>query len=132
VCKARIRSDERLVCSRRDCTSVRVDLREVEVAKWSRLDRSEHILLHRGTRFRASIGLVACPRQHRSVILNRADDTWMIWPVPHRRLEDDSLIVALALAFGLDAVCAGGSLFATLYSTFAAGETASLGSFPHF
>ena len=55
----------------------------------------------------------------------------MVWPVPNRWFEDDSLVVALALAFGLDAVGASRSLLTTLYAAFSTGETSSLGPLPH-
>jgi hypothetical protein len=54
----------------------------------------------------------------------------MVWPVPDGRLEDDALVVAFALAFGLDAVGAGGSLFAALDPPLAAGEASGLGPLP--
>lgn len=60
-----------------------------------------------------------------------ADYPWVIWPVSHGWLEDDSLVVSFALAFRLDAVCAGRSLFTTFYASFSTGEAASLGPLSH-
>jgi hypothetical protein len=65
------------------------------------------------------------------VILYSADDAWMIWPVTNWWFENDSLVVALALAFGLDAVVARRPLLATLYAALSAGETSSLGPLSH-
>lgn len=65
------------------------------------------------------------------MILHRVDHTRMIWPVPDRRFEDDALVVALALALGLDAVGAGRALFTALDATLAACEAASLRPLPH-
>ena len=55
----------------------------------------------------------------------------MIWPVTNCWFEDDSLIVALALAFGLDAIVASRLLLTTLYAALSAGETSSLGPLSH-
>lgn len=55
----------------------------------------------------------------------------MIWPVANRRFEDDSLVVALALAFGFDAIGTGRTLLATLDTAFAAGQATSLGPLAH-
>ena len=55
----------------------------------------------------------------------------MVWPVPYWWFEDDSLVVAFALTFGLDAVGASRSLLTTLYAAFPAGETSGLGHLPH-
>ena len=55
----------------------------------------------------------------------------MIWPVANWWFEDDPLVVALALTFGLDAVGASRSLLTTLYAAFSTGETSSLGPLPH-
>lgn len=65
------------------------------------------------------------------MILDGADNAWVIRPVANRWFEDDSLVVALALAFGLDAVVASRSLFTTLYAAFSAGETSGFGPLSH-
>lgn len=65
------------------------------------------------------------------MVLYGTDYTWMVWPVSDGWFEDDTLVVPFALPFRLDAVCAGRSLFATLYAAFPAGEATSLGSLPH-
>jgi hypothetical protein len=65
------------------------------------------------------------------MILYRADHAWVVWPVPDGRLEDDALVIALALALGFDAVGAGWPLLATLYATFATSEAPSLRPLPH-
>lgn len=65
------------------------------------------------------------------MILHGVDNTWVIWPVSNRGLENDALVVALALALGLDAVGASRSFFATLDAAFAACEAARLGSLSH-
>jgi hypothetical protein len=52
-------------------------------------------------------------------------------PVPNGRLENYTLIVALTLALGLDAVVAGGTLFSTLDASLSASQAAGLGSLPH-
>lgn len=57
--------------------------------------------------------------------------TWMVRPVLHWRFEHDPLVVALALAFRLDAVPTGWSLFTALDAALAASEAAGLGTFPH-
>jgi hypothetical protein len=58
--------------------------------------------------------------------------TWVVWPIFDRSLEDNSLIVAFALAFRLDAIAASWPLFSTLDTTLPTGEAAGLGSLPHF
>jgi len=55
----------------------------------------------------------------------------MVRPALERRLEDDALVVALAHALRLDAVCAGRSLLSTLDPPLATGETACFGPLPH-
>ena len=55
----------------------------------------------------------------------------MIRPVANGRFKDNSLVIALALAFRLDAVGAGRSLLTALYATFSAREAAGLGPLPH-
>jgi hypothetical protein len=55
----------------------------------------------------------------------------MIWPISNWGFEDDSLVVALTLTFGFDAIGAGRSLLTTLYAAFSTGETSSLGPLPH-
>jgi hypothetical protein len=65
------------------------------------------------------------------VVLYCADGAWVVWPVTDGRLEDDALVVALALAFRFDAVAAGWSFFAALDAAFAACQAASLGPFSH-
>lgn len=65
------------------------------------------------------------------MILYGADDSRMVGPVSHGRLEDNSLVIALALAFRLDAVAAGRPLLTALYATFSTSEAARLGPLPH-
>lgn len=65
------------------------------------------------------------------MILYGADYAWMIGPVSNGWLEDDSLVVAFALAFGLDAVCTGRPLLTAFYASFSAGEAACLGPLSH-
>ena len=65
------------------------------------------------------------------MILDCAHDAWMIRPISNRGLEDNSLVVALTLSFGLDAVGTGWSLLATLDTSLPAGQAPSLGPFPH-
>jgi hypothetical protein len=65
------------------------------------------------------------------VELYRAHHAWVVGPVPDGRLEDDALVVALALALGFDAVGASRPLFPTLYATFATSEAPSLRPLPH-
>lgn len=65
------------------------------------------------------------------MVLDSADHAWMIWPISNWGFEDDSLVVALALTFGFDAIGAGRSLLTTLYAAFSTGETSSLGPLPH-
>jgi hypothetical protein len=75
--------------------------------------------------------MIACPGKHGGVVLYSADHAWMIWPVSHWWFEDDSLVVALALTFGLDAVGASRSLLTTLYAALPTGKTPSLGPLSH-
>jgi hypothetical protein len=65
------------------------------------------------------------------MILDRADMAWVIWPVLDGCFEDHPLVVALALALGLDAVGASRSLLAAFDAAFSASEAARLGAFPH-
>ncbi len=65
------------------------------------------------------------------MILDGADHAWVIWPVANGRFEDYPLIVALALALGFDAVCAGWPLFSALDAALSAGQAASLCPLPH-
>ena len=65
------------------------------------------------------------------MILYRAYHAWMVWPVSDGRFEDDSLVVALTLALGLDAIAACRALLATLDATFPTCQTTSLRPLSH-
>ena len=65
------------------------------------------------------------------MVLNGANDTWVIRPVSNGWFEDNSLVVPFALALGLDAVGTGRALFAALDAALAAGQASSLGSLAH-
>ena len=65
------------------------------------------------------------------MVLDSADHAWVVWPVTNGRFEDYSLVVALALTLGLDAVATSWSLLTTLDTAFAAGQASSLGSLAH-
>lgn len=65
------------------------------------------------------------------MILYRADDSWVVWPVSDWGFEDDALVVALAIAPGLDAIIACWALLTTFDASFAAGEAARFGPLPH-
>lgn len=65
------------------------------------------------------------------MVLNGADDTRVIRPVPNGWFEDDSLVIPFALALGLDAVGTGRTLFAALDAALAAGQASSLRSLAH-
>jgi hypothetical protein len=65
------------------------------------------------------------------MILYGADCPWVVRPVPDRGFEDDSLVVAFALAFGFDAVGTGRPFLAAFYATFSTGEAAGLGPLSH-
>jgi hypothetical protein len=95
------------------------------------MNGSERTFLSLGSGLRWLIWLVASARQHRRMILDRADMTWVIWPVLDGCFEDDSLVVALALALGFDAVGTSRSLLAAFDAAFPTSEAACLGSFPH-
>jgi hypothetical protein len=106
-------------------------VREIEVVERPWLDRSKHALLDWSTRFGPSIWLISCTGEHRGVVLYRADHTWMVRPVPNGGFEDDSLVIAFTLAFGLDAVGASRPLLSALYATFPACKTPSLRPLSH-
>lgn len=55
----------------------------------------------------------------------------MVRPVLDGCLEDDTLVVAFALALRLDAVGTSRALFAALDATFSACQTSRLRSLPH-
>jgi hypothetical protein len=120
-------SDECLL----DSWVARLDVRKVEVVERPWLDRSRHAFLDWSTRFKPSVRLVARTREHRGVILYRTDYSWVVRPVPDGWLEDDSLVVALTLAFGFDAIGASWSLLAALYATFPACEAPSFCPLSH-
>ena len=65
------------------------------------------------------------------MILYVGDIAWMIWPVLDGGLEDDSLVVAFALALRLDAIGTCRTLFTALDAAFSAGEAPSLGPLSH-
>ena len=65
------------------------------------------------------------------MILDRADMTWVIWPVFDGCFEYDPLVVTLALAFRFDAVGTRRSLLATFDAAFPTSEATRLGAFPH-
>jgi hypothetical protein len=54
----------------------------------------------------------------------------MAGPVAEGRLEDETLVIALTLALGLDAVIARRTLFAALDAALSTGQTACLGPLP--
>lgn len=63
--------------------------------------------------------------------MHRVDYTGMVWPISNGRLEDDALVVALALSFRLDTVGTGRSFFTTLDTSLSACQAAGLGPLPH-
>ena len=65
------------------------------------------------------------------MILDGADHAWMVRPVANGRLEDYTLIVALALSLGFDAVGTGRTLFTAFDPTFATSQATSLGPLAH-
>ena len=66
------------------------------------------------------------------MVLHRADYAWVVRPVPYGWFENNSLVVALALAFRFDAIATGRSFLPTLDTAFSACQTASLGPLPQF
>lgn len=77
------------------------------------------------------VRLIPCTGEHRSMILNGTDHAWMVGPVTNGRFEDYSLVVALALALGFDAIGTSRALLATLDTAFATRQATSLGPFAH-
>lgn len=65
------------------------------------------------------------------MVLNGADDAWVVRPVSNGRFEDNSLVIPLALTLGFDTVGTGGALLAALDTTLATGQATSLGSLAH-
>lgn len=65
------------------------------------------------------------------MVLNGADDAWVIRPVSNGWFEDDSLVIPFALALGFDAVGTSRALFAALDAALAASQASSLGSLAH-
>ena len=56
----------------------------------------------------------------------------MVRPLADRLLEDNTLIIALALTLRLNAIIANGSLLTALDASFPASQAARLGPLPHF
>lgn len=65
------------------------------------------------------------------MILDGADDAWVVRPVSDGRFEDDSLVVPFALTLRFDTVGTGGALLAALDTTLATGQATSLGPLAH-
>ena len=65
------------------------------------------------------------------MILNGTDHAWVVWPVADGGFENYSLIVALTLTLGFDAVAASRALLTTLDTAFAAGQATSLSPLAH-
>ena len=63
--------------------------------------------------------------------LHGTHGSWMPRPVPNRGLEHDTLIIALALALGLDTVVARRTFFSALDAALSTCEAACLGPLPH-
>jgi hypothetical protein len=109
-----------------------VDTRDIKAARGLGLEGGRNLFLGLASRWSASILWVARARKHRGVILNSADNAWVVWPVTNWGFENYTLVVALALTFRFDAVGAGWTLFSTLDTALAAGQATSFGSLAHF
>jgi hypothetical protein len=90
------------------------------------------MLLSSTTCLRLWVLRISCARKHRRVVLDGADDTWVVGPVPNGWFEDYSLIIPFALTLGFDAIRTSRTLFAALDTAFATGQATSLGPLTHF
>lgn len=89
------------------------------------------MFLNLSSRLSFSVRLISSTRKHGGVILYGADYARVIGPVANGSLKNYSLIVALALTLGLDAIGTGGTLFTALDAAFATRQAAGLCPFAH-
>ena len=65
------------------------------------------------------------------MVLNGADDAWVVRPVSNGWFEDHALVVPFALALGFDTVGTSRALFTALDTALTAGQATRFGSLAH-
>ena len=99
-----------------------IDIGEGELGQRPWLDGGQRVVLRLGGGLTGTVSGSGA-RKHRIMILQCAHHARVVGPVADGRLEDDALIVALALPLGLDAVGAGRALLSAFDASFPACTT---------